>query len=162
MIVILMGVAGSGKTHVGALLAATLGWRFVDADDIHPPENIAKMAAGTPLSDADREPWLDALRAGLLEIDRSGESAVAAVSALRHAYRDRLRDGLTAARIVYLRTDPLLVAERLSRRRGHFFEPSLMESQFAVLEEPADALVVDASGDPAAIVRVIIEALALR
>jgi gluconokinase len=162
MIVILMGVAGSGKTHVGAMLAATLGWRFVDADDLHPAENIAKMAGGTPLSDADREPWLDALRADLLEIARRGESAVAAVSALRHAYRDRLRDGLPGARIVYLRTNPLLIAERLSRRRGHFFDPALMESQFAALEEPDDALVVDASGDPAAIVRAIIDALALR
>jgi carbohydrate kinase (thermoresistant glucokinase family) len=128
-----MGVSGSGKTTVGAALAATLGLRFVDADDLHPEANVEKMAAGVPLTDDDRWPWLDAVGAVLAEGD-----VVAACSALRRAYRDRLRGLAPDLALVYLHGTRELLAERMGHRPGHFMPASLLDSQLETLEAPAD------------------------
>ncbi|HOF89810.1 MAG TPA: gluconokinase, partial [Armatimonadota bacterium] len=144
MIILLMGVAGSGKTTVGRLLAAELDWAFFDADDLHPPVNIAKMARGDALTDADRGPWLDAIHALLRSLRASDTPAVIACSALKAAYRARLLRGITDARLVYLKGDPALIRPRMASREGHYMPVSLLDSQFAALEEPDDALVIDA------------------
>jgi gluconokinase len=138
MIIVLMGVSGSGKTTVGEALAQALGWPFRDADDFHPPQNIAKMAGGEPLTDADRWPWLDAMAA----IDARGGNAVFACSALKEAYRERLaRAG--DVHFVYLDGDRDTIAARLGHRRHRYMPASLLDSQFATLEPPSDALRVD-------------------
>jgi len=148
MIVVLMGVAGCGKTAVGRRLAGELGWRFVDADDLHPPENIEKMRAGVPLDDSDREPWLRALRAAF----RDDDDLVLACSALRRGFRATLSEGRREIVFAYLKCDAATAAERLRARENHFFGPALAESQYAALEEPDDAVVVDAERDIATIV----------
>jgi gluconokinase len=148
--VVVMGVSGSGKSTIGPLLAAALGVAFADADDFHPPENVAKMAAGTPLTDADRWPWLDALGAHLA---RSG--GVIGCSALKRAYRDRLRAARPDAGFLHLAGDPGLIAARQAARPGHFMPPALLASQFATLEPPdADeaALTLDIGAPPAEVV----------
>ena len=150
MIIVVMGVAGSGKTTVGRELAAALGWPFHDADDLHPEANVARMRAGTPLTVEDRGPWLTALRALLQEIDAADGDAVLACSALSGTFRQRLAEGVRGLRYVYLRASPELIAERLAARRGHFLGPDLMGSQFEALEEPDDALCLDAS-EPVAV-----------
>ena len=137
MIVVLAGVSGSGKTTVGALLAGRLGWPFTDGDLLHPAANIAKMSHGVPLTDADREPWLRAIAAVMDERIAAGASAVLACSALKRAYRDLLLDGRPAARMAFLEVDRDVVARRLAARHGHFFDPDLLDSQFAALEPPA-------------------------
>ncbi len=147
MIAVLMGVCGSGKTTVGRLLAQQQGWPFFDADDFHPAANVAKMSAGTPLTDEDRWPWLDRLAAEMGAIDRSGGSAVLACSALKEAYRARLRTA-GDVRIVYLKGDRATIEPRLSARVGHYMPPTLLASQLAALEEPADATVVDIRHSP--------------
>jgi gluconokinase len=152
MVVIVMGVSGAGKTTIGRLLAHTLGWRFLEGDDFHPPANVAKMHAGVPLTDADREPWLQTLRGVLAEALARGESVVLACSALRAHYREVLSVDPSQVRWVYLRGSPALIAQRLAARRGHFMPPSLLDSQFNVLEEPQDALGVDVSLGPRAVV----------
>ena len=160
MIVILMGVSGVGKTTIGRLLADRLSCPFLDADDFHPPQNVAKMRRGVPLDDTDREPWLEGLRAEITRRLDRGESAVLACSALKQSYRDRLqvRD---AVRVVYLRGDAALIRDRLLARRGHYFDPGLLASQFAALEEPQDLLTVDVTGTPEEIAaRVAAELLA--
>lgn len=159
MIVVVMGVAGSGKTTVGALLAERLGCGFSDADSFHPAANVEKMRAGIALVDEDRWPWLVALRAGIDGWIAAGESHVVACSALRRAYRDILspRDDVV---FVYLKGSPAVIARRLSARRGHYMNPALLGSQFATLEEPTDALIVDADGTPAAIVDEVLSRLA--
>lgn len=159
MIVVVMGVAGAGKTTVGRLLASDLGAAFLDADDFHPPANVAKMRAGTPLDDADRWPWLERLNATLRERAGRGESAVLACSALKAAYRERLLEGLPQAKLVYLRGARELIAERLAARRGHYMNPALLDSQFAALEEPAGAIVADVAVDPASLARAVRAAL---
>jgi gluconokinase len=156
MIVVLMGVAGAGKTTVGRLLAAALGCEFVDADDFHPPENVAKMRAGEPLTDDDRWPWLARLNAALC----GRADAVVACSALKESYRRALMNGLADARLVYLRGARALIAPRLAARGGHFMNPALLDSQFAALEEPRNALVVDVDAAPEALVRTIRTGLA--
>ncbi len=143
-----MGVSGSGKTSVGRALAARLGWPLVDADDVHSPENVDRMRAGVPLTEADREPWLAALRALVRRADAAGENLVLACSALRKSFRERLRDGVGDLRFVHLQAGPELVARRLAARTGHFMNPDLLDSQFDALEEPEDALVLDASERP--------------
>ncbi len=126
-----MGVSGVGKTRVGLALVRALGGRFVEGDDLHSPESRAKMAGGTPLSDEDRWPWLDRVAAALAE----GEPpVVAACSALRRRYRDRLRAGVPGLVILHLVGEPALVGERLRARRGHYMPPSLLRSQFEALE----------------------------
>ncbi len=136
MIVIVAGVSGSGKTTVGALLAGRLGWPFTDGDMLHPDANIAKMERGEPLTDADRMPWLRAIAAAMDERIAVAERAVIACSALKRRYREMLLDGRPAARIAFLRIDRDVAARRLAGRHGHFFDPYLLNSQFADLELP--------------------------
>ena len=141
MIVVMMGVSGSGKSVVGQALARDLGWPFFDADDFHPPENVAKMAAGTPLTDADRWPWLDRLAANMGEVEKRGDSAVLACSALRQVYRDRImRAG--GVRFVHLAGTYDIIAARIAGRKHAYMPASLLVSQFAALEPPQDAIVV--------------------
>ncbi|HZQ62271.1 MAG TPA: gluconokinase [Casimicrobiaceae bacterium] len=142
MNLIVMGVCGCGKTTVGRALAEHLSWRFLDADDFHPPENVAKMRAGTPLSDEDRWPWLDRLHDELVAIGARGGHAVLACSALKHSYRKRLaRD--SDVRFVYLKGDRNTIAARLAQRQHEYMPSSLLDSQFATLEEPEDAIVME-------------------
>jgi gluconokinase len=155
MIVLVMGVSGSGKTTIGRPLAQRLGWRFIDADDYHPPENVAKMAAGVALEDADRWPWLDRLN-GLL---RNEANAVIACSALREAYRQRLLEGIAGARVVYLHAERKLIASRVKARKHRYMPASLLDSQFAALEPPREAIDIDVAADPEACVARIVSLL---
>jgi gluconokinase len=151
MIIVLMGVSGSGKTTVGQELANRLGWKLLDADDYHPPANIEKMSRGVPLEDADRWPWLDRLNGMMREADARGESTLLACSALKARYRERLGAGLGDVRWVYLKGDFALIESRLLARKGHYMKAGLLQSQFAALEEPGDALVIDIAEAPAQI-----------
>jgi gluconokinase len=157
VIVVLTGVSGSGKSTVGRLLAQELSWPFFEGDDYHPPENVRKMRAGIPLDDADRGPWLDALRTLMRKLLDAGRDAVIAASLLRRAYRDRL--SLPGVRFVYLKGEKPLIRDRLLQRTGHFFEPQLLDNQFAILEEPTDAIVVDVGAPPQQIAQEIRGAL---
>jgi gluconokinase len=145
MMVIVMGVSGCGKTTVGRLVARELGYEFLDADDFHPAANVAKMAQGVALTDDDRWPWLDAIVASMRERAARRRGAVIACSALKETYRDRLRRGDASGelRIVYLKGDTATIAPRLGSRSGHYMPASLLASQFAALEEPDNAIVVD-------------------
>jgi gluconokinase len=154
MFIVIMGVSGSGKTTVGLRLAGELGWRFYDADDFHPPANVAKMAGGVPLDDADRLPWLESLRALIRDCLARGENAVLACSALKASYRDYLLvDG--RVKLVYLKGDLELIRRRLEKRSGHFMRAEMLESQFATLEEPGRESHVDISATPAEIAHAI-------
>lgn len=155
MIVLLMGVAGSGKTTVGRLLAVELDWAFYDADDLHPPVNVAKMARGAALTDADRDPWLQAIHELLLSLESTNSDAVVACSALKQAYRTRLLQGISNAALVYLKGTPELIRPRMTTRAGHFMPVGLLESQFATLEEPEKAVTVDITPAPWDVVRAI-------
>jgi gluconokinase len=151
MIVLIGGVAGSGKTTVGALLANGLQWRYADADAFHPPANIAKMRSGVPLTDADRQPWLQAITAWMDERISAGESAVAGCSALKQRYRDELLAGRPAARLAFLEVSRAVAHARLAARHGHFFTVALLDSQFAELEPPQEApqvIVLDGAAPP--------------
>jgi gluconokinase len=148
MMVVIMGVCGCGKTTIGRALADELDWAFLDADEYHPAANVAKMAAGVALSDADRWPWLDRLRQELQSLHAGGRHAVLACSALREAYRDRLDPG-RELKWIYLKGDAATIEPRLASRRGHYMPPSLLASQFAALEEPVGAIVVDIRGSVA-------------
>jgi gluconokinase len=159
MIIVLMGVSGCGKTTVGELLARRLGWRYLDADDHHPPENVAKMRAGTPLTDADRWPWLDRLNGLLRERQSAGENVILGCSALRQAYRERLAQGLDDVRWVHLSGSFDLIAARLQARKHRYMPATLLRSQFETLEPPTDALVVDIADPPEALARRIAESL---
>ena len=149
-----MGTTGSGKTTVGQLLALRLGWLFLDADDFHSAANKEKMHRGIALSDADRAPWLAAIHDELVRRDREGRkgrNVVLACSALKQAYREELRAGV-AMQLVYLKGSEAVLRAHLDERHGHFAGESLLPSQLATLEEPADALVVDVSHKPEEIV----------
>jgi gluconokinase len=159
VIVILMGVTGCGKTTVGVMLAEACGWDFHDADDFHPAENVAKMKSGAPLDDEDRWPWLARLNAFLLDGERQGKSLVLACSALKQVYRDRLARGCAATRFVFLDGDIELIRERLATRQGHYMNPKLLDSQFAILERPQEALRLDIARSPAELVQSIRERL---
>jgi gluconokinase len=160
-VVIVMGVAGSGKSTVGLALAAALGWRFVDADEHHSPESVAKMARGEPLTDADRWPWLDGLRAIIVAALAADERLVLACSALKAAYRARLVGGdAHRIRFVYLAGTPEMLRARLERRAGHFMKPGMLASQLAALEPPDDAVTVDAARPVDALVAEIVSRLA--
>jgi gluconokinase len=139
---ILMGVCGCGKTTIGRALADELGWPFLDADEYHPESNVAKMAAGVALTDDDRWPWLDRLSSELRALHAGGGHAILACSALRQKYRDRLASA-GELKWVYLKGDVATIEPRLASRRGHYMPPSLLASQFAALEEPGDAIVID-------------------
>ncbi|HUS55799.1 MAG TPA: gluconokinase [Thermohalobaculum sp.] len=167
MIVVTMGVCGTGKTSVGQIVASRMGWTFIEGDDLHPALSREKMASGTPLTDDDRWPWLDSIAEAMHVIHEAGGSAVVACSALRQVYRDRLR--LSGAEIIFLHLtgDASLIRERMEARRDHFMPPGLLDSQLATLEAPradepvfeidvagsveeiAGAVVRSLSGDPA-------------
>jgi gluconokinase len=159
---VVMGVAGSGKTTVGRELARRLGCAFADADDFHPPENVAKMSAGIPLTDEDRRPWLDAIAAWIRARAAAAETAVVTCSALRRAYRDALRAAGPGVRFVHLTGAPELLAARIGGRRGHFMPPALLASQLALLEPLAPdepGVAVDVTPTPAEIASEILETI---
>ncbi len=162
MVIIMMGVAGSGKTTIGAMLARDLGCDFCDADDLHPPANRDKMHRGIPLNEEDRRPWLTTVRALIDRYRTADADMVLACSALKAAHRVALAEGSKDVRMVYLKGSIDLIAQRLASRHGHFFDPALLQSQFETLEEPAEAIVVDIAGTPAEIVATIQARLADR
>jgi gluconokinase len=158
-IYLLMGVSGCGKSSVGHRLAAALNVPYVEADEFHPPENVARMAAGTPLTDADRQGWLLALRDRLAHSLAQGRGAVLGCSALKRSYRDILRTGAPQLRLVHLHGSRALLAARLAARRDHYMPASLLDSQLATLQVPEpdeDALRVDISQDVDTIVTIIL------
>ncbi|WP_153101354.1 gluconokinase [Paraburkholderia hayleyella] len=155
MILIVMGVSGAGKTLIGELLAQQLHCSFTDGDAFHSAANKAKMHHGIPLTDEDRWPWLDAIRAAIKEKQGAGETAVFTCSALKRAYRERLRGGDNDVCFIYLQGTQALLHERLQTRTGHFFDPSLLQSQLDTLEVPGaeEAITVNIAGTPHEIVR---------
>ena len=155
MIVLVMGVAGVGKTTIGEALARELGWRFIDADDYHSPQNVAKMKAGIPLNDEDRWPWLAHLNKALKEETH----AVLACSALKAAYRERLAQGVADFITVHLQGSPELIRARMAARRHRYMPASLLDSQLAALEPPAQAIAIDVAADVPSSVAAIKEAL---
>lgn len=160
-VIVLMGVAGCGKTTVGRELACSLGWSFADADEFHPPANVAKMSAGRPLTDADRAPWLAAIRRHIEDRLAAGGGAVVTCSALREAYRRALVPGAGRVDLVYLKGTREELQARIGARQDHFMKPAMLDSQLAALEEPADALTVDIAPPPAEIAARIRHALSL-
>jgi gluconokinase len=159
--IVIMGVSGTGKSSVGRVLADRIGWRFLDADDYHPPANVAKMRAGQPLGDDDRWPWLDTLAAAVAERLGARQSVVMACSALKSAYRQRLRVDGGRVLFVWLHAPRDLIADRLASRDGHFMPPDLLDSQLATLEEPRRALEVDIDRPVDEIASAIIDSLGL-
>ena len=162
-ILIVMGVSGSGKSTVAALLAGRLGWTLLEGDDLHPPANIAKMARGMPLDDDDRRPWLAAIEAAMDRWRAQGTSGVLTCSALKRRYRDQLAAGRPELRFIYLEGDRDLIGHRLAQRHGHFMPPALLDSQFAALEEPgADepVLTIPIGPPPEQVVETILATLA--
>jgi gluconokinase len=159
VILILMGVTGSGKTTIGTRLAALEHWEYAEGDDYHSEANKAKMHAGIPLTDADRAPWLATLHEVLLDWYRSGTSGVLACSALRQAYRDELSAGIPSAelRFVLLEVPKDVLQERMAERRGHYMSPALLDSQIATLETPRDAIRVPGDLPPDEVVRKIMD-----
>ena len=155
MVVIVMGVTGAGKTTVGRALAESLGREFHDGDELHSGASKRKMHRGIALDDADRAPWLSAIRKLILVMLSENRSGVVACSALKQSYRDEIVVDPNLVKVVYLKGSKEVIAERLSHRRGHFMNPHLLQSQFDTLEEPRDAIVVDISMAPEAIVREI-------
>ena len=155
MIVLVMGVSGSGKNAIGEPLAQRMGWKFIDGDDYHPPENVRKMAAGIPLQDEDRWPWLDRLN----HLLRQETDAVLACSALKEAYRRRLLVGIAQHAIVYLHGSFDLIRRRVEQRKHRYMPASLLRSQFDTLEPPAEAIDVDVSQDVETSVKTIVERL---
>jgi gluconokinase len=147
MVILVMGVTGAGKTTVGKLLAQQLDWQFLDADDFHPPENIEKMKHGIPLTDADREPWLAAIHKALLDYAAKNQNVVLACSALKQKYREKLAAGLDL-RICYLKGSFEEISSHIEHRTGHFAGEAILAGQFADLEEPDDAVVLDATVPP--------------
>ncbi len=152
MVIVMMGVTGSGKTTIGRQLSTELGWKYYDADDFHPPFNVEKMSAGIPLDDADRIPWLETLRELVRNCLARGENAVLACSALKASYRQYLLMNENV-RLVHLQGDYELIQGRLRSRRGHFMNPALLDSQFATLEETEPNVQVDISLSPDEIVK---------
>jgi len=144
--IIVIGVAGCGKTSVGKALAEHLGWDFYDADDFHPPENVAKMADGIPLDDSDRAPWLAALHDLISSSLRRNQPGVLACSALKERYRRQLLEGNEDVQLVYLKGSYDLIWSRMEKRTDHYMKPQMLKSQFEALEEPTNALTVDISG----------------
>ncbi len=160
MLIVVMGVSGVGKSTVGKELANRLHFDFVDADDYHSPENIRKLAAGDPLTDADRQPWLETLHRILADYDAKHRDVVLACSALRQKYRDTIDEHLHV-RWVYLKSPEADIAERLSHRVGHFANPTLLRSQLEILEEPTNAITVPVRGRPSEEVDFILSCLSV-
>jgi gluconokinase len=161
-VLVIMGVSGSGKTTVGPLLAGRLGWPYAEADDFHSEANVAKMAAGRPLDDEDRRPWLEAIAAWIADRQQRGEPAVVSCSALKRRYRDLLRGGRDGVRVVYLEGSRELIERRMVARHGHFMKAAMLDSQFADLEPPTpdeDVVVVSIDGTPGAIVEEVLRRL---
>src|SRR5437667_1707949 len=161
MVIVLVGVAGSGKTSVGLALAAQLGWGFRDADEFHPLANVEKMSRGIPLTDRDRQPWLAAIRASIDETLARGGHTVVACSALKERYRQIIVSDPARVKLVHLTGDRALIAERMRARQGHFMKPGMLSSQFSDLEPPRDALAVDIAPPPEVIAAQIRAALSL-
>jgi gluconokinase len=163
-VIVVMGVSGSGKSTIAAMLAIRLGWLYEDGDWFHPPANVEKMHAGKPLTDEDRRPWLQSIATWIDEARRADKRAVIACSALKRAYRNILVGDRRDVRLVYLKGDQALIARRMAVRHGHFMPPSLLDSQFATLQEPdADerAIVVSIEPRPNVIADAIIAKLGL-
>ena len=154
---IVMGVSGSGKTSVGKSLANRLGWHFYDADDFHPPENVAKMANGIPLDDSDRAPWLAALHDLISSSLKTERPGVLACSALKERYRQQLTDGREDVQIIHLKGSYDLIWSRMKKRTDHYMKPHMLKSQFESLEEPTKALVLDVSASVDDIVQTILK-----
>ena len=159
MIVLLMGVSGSGKTTIGKLLATSLGWQFSDADDFHSLENVDKMRRGVPLTETDRMPWLQELQAALKDWLHENKNVVLACSALKDSYRQFLFIDRDRIKLVYLRGSYSLIQKRLQERPNHYMSEQLLESQFNTLEEPLDALIVEVAQPSQVIVQTIRTAL---
>jgi gluconokinase len=157
--VLITGVAGSGKTTIGSRLAQRLGWPYVEGDDFHPADNRQRMARGLPLEESHRSPWLAALRARMDEVRATGGNAVISCSALREAHREQLAGGHDDLLLVHLAGDYETIHDRVVRRQGHWFDPALVSSQFEALELPRDALTIDVREAPDAIVERIVQAL---
>ena len=164
-VILLMGVAGSGKSTIGELLAAKLDWPFRDADSFHPAANIAKMSRGEALTDDDRWPWLDAIAAWIEECRDTNINAIVSCSALKHAYRHHLLLRRDFVRLVFLKGDKALIASRMAARTDHFMPTALLDSQFATLEEPGDIeqpIVVSIDATPDKVCEAILTRLANR
>ena len=162
VIVVVMGVSGSGKTTVASLLAATFGWPFQEGDKLHPPANVEKMSRGTPLTDADRLPWLHKIAETIDGWRARGESGVITCSALKRSYREIIVGDRPDVRLVYLKGSHDLIRQRMAARHGHFMPSTLLDSQFAILEEPSpdeNAIVVDIGGSPDKIAREVADRL---
>jgi gluconokinase len=159
MILLVMGTTGAGKTTVGELVASHFGWTFLDADNFHSPANIEKMRRGIPLSDEDRAGWLAAIHAELAERNSAGENVVLACSALKEKYRQEIGEGLNM-RVVYLKGDYKTMARHIAARHGHFAGEGILAGQFADLEEPKNALVVDVTRTPKEIASEIVRKIA--
>lgn len=161
MILIIMGVSGSGKSTIGQSLASALGWSFYDGDDFHPAANVEKMANGIALTDADRAGWLAALAQLISQLNDDEKSGLIACSALKQRYREILQQGLSNVQFVYLKGSYDLILQRLQARKSHFMRPELLQSQFDAMEEPGQALIVDIDQPPAAIIQQIRQSFAL-
>jgi gluconokinase len=160
MVIILMGPTGAGKTTVGEILSRELGWEFADADNFHSPANVEKMSKGIALTDADRQPWLDALRAKISQWIAGGANGILACSALKKAYRDELSVG-PEVKWVYLKGTLDEISERVAARKGHYAKADLVASQFAALEEPSNAITIDVAPAPERIAAQIRQRLGL-
>lgn len=160
MITVIMGVAGAGKSTVGELLSAELGCEFLDADTLHPAANIQKMTQGISLTDSDRAPWLAAIHARIVESFQRGQSLVVACSALKQRYRETLADGVSIT-WVYLKGSEEIIRARLLQRQHHFMKAQMLASQFADLEEPTNAIVIDVAVEPLLAVRRIVNAVSI-
>lgn len=163
-VIVVMGVASSGKTSLGERLAEKLSWPFRDADSFHPPENVAKMSSGIPLTDEDRKPWLAAIAAWIDELRTAGKNGIVTCSALKKAYRDVIVGKRPDVALVYLKGSRELIGERMAARQHHFMPPALLDSQFATLEEPGadeNPLVVQVEASKEAIVEQVVRELRL-
>lgn len=163
-VIVVMGVASSGKTSLGERLAERLGWPFRDADSFHPPANVAKMAGGTPLTDEDRKPWLAAIAAWIDELRATGRNGIVTCSALKKAYREVIVGKRPDVALVYLKGSRELIGQRMAQRQHHFMPPALLDSQFATLEEPGPderPLVVPVELSKEAIVEQVVAELGL-
>jgi carbohydrate kinase (thermoresistant glucokinase family) len=159
MILVIMGVSGSGKTTIAQRLSRKLGWQYQEGDALHPPSNVEKMSSGTPLTDADRLPWLHKIAARIEEWRAAGVSGVVTCSALKRSYRDIIAGNRPDVVVVYPKGSQALIAGRMAERKGHFMPASLLDSQFRILEEPSpdeNAITVDIDRAPDAIVDEIV------